>query len=101
MVRVDSAGFDAGVMPAGENRQCQPAGSAPQESDTRLLNGPDCGIAVTVKLADIPADIFSVEGDALKVNVGGVTAPQAGLYVMGPAIWLARLGLPTACTKSV
>lgn len=42
----------------------------PQLREIGLLNDPDCGVAVTVRLPAIPAGIVNEPGDALKVIVG-------------------------------
>ena len=56
---------------AGENAQFQPLGRPAQESDTGLLNEPDCGFAVTISFPVLPAGIMTDVGDALRVKVGG------------------------------
>lgn len=59
------------VMLAGENEQDHPVGRPAQESETGLLNVPDCGFAVTVKFADRPAGMVTDDGDALRDKLGG------------------------------
>ncbi len=64
---------DPGVIVGGLNEQLNVFGMPLQLSVTGLLNAPDCGVAVTVKLPAIPAGIVSDTGAALndKVGVGG------------------------------
>ena len=73
IVRVEVAVTEPGVIVAGENEQFSVLGIPLQESAIALLNGPDCGSAVTVKLPDCPAGIVTVDGDALKDTVDGAT----------------------------
>jgi hypothetical protein len=102
MVRVEVAVPVPGVMVAGEKEQFKVLGSPLQESAIELLNEPDCGFAVTVKVPDRPAGIVRDIGDALKDTIDDPPpVAHPGLYLMAPVIWLARLGLPTACTNNV
>jgi hypothetical protein len=73
IVSLALAPADPGVMLAGENEQLNVVGMPLQLSVTGLLNAPDCGVAVTVKLPAIPAGIVSDPGAALndRVGVGG------------------------------
>lgn len=57
-------------MLAGENEQLIVAGMPLQLSAIELLNDPDCGFALTVRLPAAPAGIVSEAGDALKDSVG-------------------------------
>jgi hypothetical protein len=66
-------------MLAGENKQLQPWGRPVQESETGLLNVPDCGFAVTVKFPDCPAGIVTEEGDALRDRVAGAGGGGGGV----------------------
>jgi hypothetical protein len=50
-----------------------------QLSEMELLNDPDCGFAVTVRVPEIPAGIVSEAGDALKDRVGLGGGPAAAL----------------------
>lgn len=75
IVSADVAVFDPGVSVAGENAQFQPLGRPAQESDTGLLNEPDCGFAVTISFPVLPAGIMTDVGDALRVKVGGGPPP--------------------------
>jgi hypothetical protein len=81
MVRAEVAVPAPGVMAAGEKEQFQPLGIPLQASEMELLNEPDCGLALTVKVPDCPAGMVTVEGDALKVTVDEPPPPevQAGL----------------------
>lgn len=77
---MDVAVTEPGVIVAGENEQLRLLGIPLQESEMALLNGPDCGSAVTVKLPDCPAGMVTVAGDALKDTVDGADAEvHAGL----------------------
>ena len=77
-----------------------------------LLKVPDCAVAATVKVPDMPEAMVMVAGAALKETVGGMGAGtgtgmgaggvvllQLGLYAVAPLIWFARVGLPTASTN--
>ena len=57
-------------MLAGEKEQLIVLGMPLQLSAIELLNDPDCGFAVTVRLPVVPAEIVSDAGDALKDSVG-------------------------------
>ena len=66
-------------MLAGEKEQLIVLGIPLQLSAIELLNDPDCGFAVTVRLPAAPAKIVSEAGDALKDSVGvGVGVGGAG-----------------------
>ena len=71
MVRMEFTGFEPMVKLAGENEQPHPVGKPVQESETGLLNVPDCGFAVTVKLPACPAGIVTEDGAALRDRLGG------------------------------
>jgi len=49
MTRAEFTGVEPMVKLAGENEQFHPVGRPAHESETGLLNVPDCGFAVTVK----------------------------------------------------
>lgn len=93
-------------MEAGEKEHFRLLGPPLHESVIALLNEPDCGLAVTLKVPDCPLEIVTVSGEALKVKFGPPEAPppllalQDGIYETAPVIWLAMLGLPTACTNT-
>ncbi len=70
IVSVEAAIPEPGVMLAGENEQLIVLGIPVQLSVIELLNDPDCGFAVTVRLPAVPADIVRDAGDALKESVG-------------------------------
>ncbi len=71
-----------------------PSGRFEQEKETGALNGPVCGTAATLTLADCKRGMVSVDGDAVRLTVPG---PQFGLYATGPDIWFLKPGLPMAC----
>ena len=83
MVRVDAAALAPGTMLAGAKLQLNALGRLGQESAIELSNEPDCGVAVIVKLPDLPAAMFTLAGAAAKVNVGvpppELASPHAGL----------------------
>ena len=58
-----------GVMLAGEKAQLRFAGRESHESEMLLLYEPDCGVAETVILADVPTGIVTAVGDAVKVRL--------------------------------
>ncbi len=69
-----------------------------------LLKVPDCVVAATVKVPDLPEGMLMVAGDALSdtvvgIGAGGLVLAQLGLYAAAPLIWFAKVGLPTACTS--
>jgi hypothetical protein len=66
-------------MLAGEKEQLNLAEIPAHDREIALLNAPDCGVAVTVKCPDSPAEILSVEGDAPKDTVGGGVALHPAL----------------------
>jgi hypothetical protein len=79
IVRVEVPAPEPGVMAAGEKAQLIPLGIPSQESEMGLLNDPDCGTAVTVKVPDCPEGILIEMGDALKDIVDEApVAPHAG-----------------------
>ncbi|MGB8583408.1 MAG: hypothetical protein WCD47_21495 [Candidatus Sulfotelmatobacter sp.] len=103
---------EPGVMLAGEKEQLIVLGMPLQLSAIALLNDPDCGFAVAVRLPVAPAEIVRDAGDALKDSVGfgvgggageggevGWAAAQVAVKLVAPLIWLASVGLPTACTN--
>ncbi|MGA7400739.1 MAG: hypothetical protein WBW38_12005 [Candidatus Sulfotelmatobacter sp.] len=52
----------------------------------------------------MPEGMLMVAGDApndtvVGVGAGGLVLAQLGLYAVGPLIWFAKVGLPTACTS--
>lgn len=67
-----------GVMVTGEKEQLNELGRPAQESVMALLNAPDCGVAVTVSVADWPEASVSAAGDALKVTGLVPPPPHAG-----------------------
>jgi hypothetical protein len=69
IVRVDFAMPAPGVKLAGEKEQLKLLGTPLQESEMGLLNDPDCGVAVTVKLPDFPVGMVTDDGEALKDTV--------------------------------
>ena len=80
MVSEEVTGPDLGVTVSGENEQLQPLGKPVQESETGLLNAPDCGLAVTCTFPDRPAGIVTEDGDALRETSGAPPpVPQLGL----------------------
>lgn len=66
-------------MLAGAKEQLKLTGSPLQESEMALLKGPDCGLAVTVKLPDCPAGKVIDDGDALNDTVEGPLGAHDGL----------------------
>lgn len=81
IVTMEVAIPEPGVMLAGEKEQLIVLGIPLQLSAIELLNDPDCGFAVTVRLPAAPAKIVSEAGDALKDSVGvgvGVGVGGAG-----------------------
>src|SRR5579864_7794651 len=65
------------------------------------LKTPELEFAVIAKLAEPPLASVMLEGDALSEGETLDATPlQAGEYVTGPEMELAKLGFPTACTKS-
>jgi hypothetical protein len=108
MVRTEVAVLAPGVMAAGEKAQLKLEGSPVQVSEMGLLKVPDCAVAATVKVPDMPERMVMVAGAALNETVGGMGAGtgaggvvllQLGLYAVAPLIWFARVGLPTASTN--
>jgi hypothetical protein len=83
IVRAELVGVEPMVMLAGEKEQAHPVGSPAQESETGLLNVPDCGFAVTVKFPDWPVGMVTVDGDALRDRLGGVGGGVGGGGVGG------------------
>jgi hypothetical protein len=67
-----------GVMVTGEKEQLSELGRPAQESAMASLKAPDCGVAVTVSVADWPEAIVSFPGEASKVTGLGPLPPQAG-----------------------
>jgi hypothetical protein len=65
-------------MLAGEKEQLIVLGMPLQLSAIELLNDPDCGFALTVRLPAAPAEIVSDAGDALKDSVGFGVGGGAG-----------------------
>lgn len=78
IVTTEVAMPEPGVMLAGENEQLIVVGIPLQLSAIELLNDPDCGFAVTVRLPAAPAEIVSDAGDALKDSVGVGVGVGAG-----------------------
>jgi len=70
MVRVDAAATAPGIMFAGAKLQLNALGRLGHESAIGLSNEPDCGVAVIVKLPDLPAEMFMLAGAAPKDKVG-------------------------------
>jgi hypothetical protein len=70
IVTVEVAVPDPGVMFSGENEHFKVEGIPLQESAIGLLNDPDCGLALTVKVPVSPAGMVIEFGVALKVMVG-------------------------------
>jgi hypothetical protein len=66
---VETALFAPGVIVMGEKEQLSELGRPAQESVMALLKAPDCGVAVTVSVADWPEASDSAVGDASKVTV--------------------------------
>ncbi|MGA7290853.1 MAG: hypothetical protein WBX02_22290 [Terriglobales bacterium] len=64
-------------MVTGEKAQLSELGRPEQESVIALLNAPDCGVAVTVSVADWPEASVSAAGEASKVT-GLAPPPHAG-----------------------
>ena len=71
----------AGVTEAGANVQVAPLGSVPQENFTAPLY-PPTGITVSVVVADWPALIVAVEGEAETVKSGATTVTETALEVL-------------------
>jgi hypothetical protein len=69
-----------------------------------LAKVPDCAVAATVKLPDMPEGMVMLAGAALNETVVGIGAEegalQLGVYAVAPLIWFAKVGLPTACTNT-
>jgi hypothetical protein len=68
MTRVEVALLAPGVMVTGEKEQLNELGRPAQESVMALLNAPDCGVAVTVSVADWPEATVRAVGEAMKVT---------------------------------
>src|SRR5208282_693755 len=103
-VRTEVAVLAPGVMVAGEKEQLKLEGSPLQVSEMGLLKAPDCAVAATLKVPDLPEGMVMAAGDALNdtvvgIGAGRVVLAQLGLYAAAPLIWFAKVGLPTACTN--
>jgi hypothetical protein len=70
IVNVEVAVPEPGVIVAGEKAQLRAVERFLQESVMGLLNDPDCACAVTVNVPDLPDEIVTDAGDALKAKVG-------------------------------
>jgi hypothetical protein len=62
-------------MEAGAKEHFRVLGTPLQESVIALLNDPDCGLAVTLKVPDCPLGIVTVSGDAVKVTLDPPVVP--------------------------
>jgi hypothetical protein len=75
MVRVDTAVPVPGTKFAGEKLQLNPLGRPAHESAIELLKAPDCGLAVTCMVPDLPAGMLILAGAAVK-DKAGVPPPE-------------------------
>src|SRR5579864_3035101 len=101
MVRLDVAVPDPTVTVVGEKEQLRLLGRPMQARAIGSLKTPELEFAVIAKLAEPPLASVMLEGDALSEGETLDATPlQAGEYVTGPEMELAKLGFPTACTKS-
>jgi hypothetical protein len=79
MVRVEVAVPEPGVMLAGEKAQLRVLGRFGQESEIGKFDDPDCAVALTVTLADLPAGTLTDVGAAPKeIEVCGGPGAIAG-----------------------
>ncbi len=70
MVRVEAAVPVPGTKFAGAKLQLNPLGRPAHESAIELLKEPDCGLAVTCIVPDLPAGMLMLAGAAAKDNAG-------------------------------
>ena len=75
---MEAALLAPGVIVMGEKEQLSELGRPAQESVMALLKAPDCGVAVTVTVADWPEASVSAAGDASKVTRLVPPPPHAG-----------------------
>jgi hypothetical protein len=69
IVTIEVAVPEPGVMLTGENEHFSVDGTPLHESVMALLNEPDCGLALMVKVPVCPAGMVMELGVALKVTV--------------------------------
>ena len=81
--------LEPGVMLAGEKAQLTVLGMPLQLSAIGLLNDPDCGFALTVRLPAAPAAMVSDAGAALKDCVGLGVGVGVGDGAGGDVGWVA------------
>ena len=72
IVRCEATALDPGVTLAGEKAQVNVFGRPGQDSAIELLNAPECGCAVTIKLPDWPAGNVMDAGVALREKVAAI-----------------------------